>query len=120
MLSDIDICRSTSLTPIDTVAQKAGLLNEEFQSQGRYKAKVSLSCLERLHEKPIGKFGGGCTSPKSCLVNGQSQQASKQASVPEQVGMGSPEESSNAQSGGPNAQPASQNKKRGAEPPLFN
>ncbi len=56
MLSDIDICRSTSLTPIDTVAQKAGLLNEEFQSQGRYKAKVSLSCLERLHEKPSGKF----------------------------------------------------------------
>lgn len=56
MLSDIDICRSTSLTPIDTVAQKAGLLNEEFQSQGRYKAKVSLSCLERLHGKPAGKF----------------------------------------------------------------
>ncbi len=56
MLSDIDICRSTSLTPIDTVAQKAGLLNKEFQSQGRYKAKVSLNCLDRLHEKPIGKF----------------------------------------------------------------
>ncbi len=56
MLSDIDICRSTSLTPIDTVARKAGLLSEEFQSQGRYKAKVSLRCLERLHENPIGKF----------------------------------------------------------------
>lgn len=56
MLSDIDICRSTSLIPIDTVAQKAGLLSHEVQSQGRYKAKVSLSCLQRLHQKQSGKF----------------------------------------------------------------
>ncbi|NIY92646.1 formate--tetrahydrofolate ligase [Vibrio diazotrophicus] len=56
MLSDIDICRSTQLTHIDAVAEKAGLLAEEFESHGHYKAKVSLKCLERLHVKPAGKF----------------------------------------------------------------
>ena len=56
MLSDIDICRSTPLTHIDAVAEKAGLLAEEYESHGHYKAKVSLKCLERLHEKPVGKF----------------------------------------------------------------
>lgn len=56
MLSDIDICRSTPLTHIDAVAEKAGLLAEEYESHGHYKAKVSLKCLERLHEKPAGKF----------------------------------------------------------------
>ncbi len=56
MLSDIDICRSTQLSSISTIAEKAGLLPEEYESHGHYKAKVSLKCLERLHEKPSGKF----------------------------------------------------------------
>ncbi|PNH98334.1 formate--tetrahydrofolate ligase [Vibrio diazotrophicus] len=56
MLSDIDICRSTPLSHIDAVAEKAGLRAEEYESHGHYKAKVSLKCLERLHEKPAGKF----------------------------------------------------------------
>lgn len=41
MLSDIEICRTTPLQPIDDVAHQAGLQTNEFQSQGRYKAKVS-------------------------------------------------------------------------------
>ncbi len=45
MLSDIDICRSTQLTHIDAVAEKAGLLADEYESHGHYKAKVSLKCL---------------------------------------------------------------------------
>ncbi len=56
MLPDIEICRSTPLTAIEQIAHQAGLLPEEFQSQGRYKAKVSLHCLDRLHDQPAGKF----------------------------------------------------------------
>ncbi|MCG6389596.1 formate--tetrahydrofolate ligase [Vibrio fluvialis] len=56
MLPDIEICRTTPLTAIEQIAHKAGLLPEEFHSQGRYKAKVSLNCLNRLHDRPAGKF----------------------------------------------------------------
>lgn len=56
MLPDIEICRATSLAPIDAIAQKAGLHADEYESHGLHKAKVSLHCLERLASKPKGKF----------------------------------------------------------------
>lgn len=56
MLSDIEICRTTPLQPIDDVAHQAGLHTNEFQSQGRYKAKVSLDALNRLKDHPRGKL----------------------------------------------------------------
>ncbi|HCJ6873456.1 TPA: formate--tetrahydrofolate ligase [Vibrio cholerae] len=56
MLPDIEICRATPLAPIDTIAQKAGLHANEYESHGQHKAKVSLHCLERLANKPKGKF----------------------------------------------------------------
>ena len=56
MLSDIEICRTTPLQPIDDVAHQAGLQTNEFQSQGRYKAKVSLDALNRLKDHPRGKL----------------------------------------------------------------
>jgi len=56
MLSDIDICRNTKLSPIGEIATRAGLLHDEFHSQGKLKAKVSLNCLKRLNEKATGKL----------------------------------------------------------------
>lgn len=56
MLSDIEICRTTSLLPISKVAQLAGLQPDEFNSQGQFKAKVSLNCLKRLEHNPTGKL----------------------------------------------------------------
>ncbi|MDE1312426.1 formate--tetrahydrofolate ligase [Vibrio aestuarianus] len=56
MLPDIEICRATKLIQIDAIAAKAGLDPTEFHSQGRFKAKVSLSCLDRLHTHPEGKL----------------------------------------------------------------
>ncbi|MEZ8824371.1 formate--tetrahydrofolate ligase [Vibrio amylolyticus] len=56
MLSDIQICREAKLQPIPTVASSMGLLSDEFQSQGKYKAKVSLSSLKRLEENVSGKL----------------------------------------------------------------
>lgn len=56
MLSDIDICRATTLSSIQTIAEKAGLLTSEYQSQGRHKAKVSLESLKRLQQTENGKL----------------------------------------------------------------
>ncbi|MGF1696392.1 formate--tetrahydrofolate ligase [Vibrio lamellibrachiae] len=56
MLSDIEICRETKLQSITTVAQSMGLLDDEFQSQGKYKAKVSLSSVKRLTNEQVGKL----------------------------------------------------------------
>lgn len=56
MLSDIEICRNTSLLPISQVAQRSGLLESEYHSQGKYKAKVSLTSLERLEQCDTGKL----------------------------------------------------------------
>ncbi len=56
MLSDIDICRSTPLLSIDKIAEQAGLLPDEFETHGKYKAKVSAKCVSRLADKPNGKL----------------------------------------------------------------
>jgi len=56
MLSDIDICRNTPLSPITDIAHHVGLLEGEFASQGAYKAKVSLNSLERLQQCDTGKL----------------------------------------------------------------
>ncbi|AXN32904.1 formate--tetrahydrofolate ligase [Vibrio coralliilyticus] len=56
MLSDIEICRSLTLHPIDRIAENAGLLPAEYQSQGKYKAKVSLNALNRLGNNNTGKL----------------------------------------------------------------
>ncbi|WP_019274680.1 formate--tetrahydrofolate ligase [Vibrio coralliilyticus] len=56
MLSDIEICRSQALHTIDRIAENAGLLPAEYQSQGKYKAKVSLNALNRLGNNNTGKL----------------------------------------------------------------
>lgn len=56
MLSDIDIAQQAVLRPIIDLAKDAGLLDEEIEPYGRYKAKVRLSSLERLKERPDGRL----------------------------------------------------------------
>ncbi|MGF1739104.1 formate--tetrahydrofolate ligase [Photobacterium satsumensis] len=56
MKSDIEICRDTSLTPIDLIALQAGLLPEDLTPQGTLKAKVKPSALKRLADKEEGKL----------------------------------------------------------------
>ncbi|MGF1702730.1 formate--tetrahydrofolate ligase [Photobacterium makurazakiensis] len=56
MKSDIEICRETTLTPIDTIAQQAGLLSEDLTPQGTLKAKVKPSVLKRLSDHKEGKL----------------------------------------------------------------
>ena len=57
-LSDLDISRRARLVRIEALAESMGLLPDEVEPYGRHKAKISLKALERLRERPDGKFIG--------------------------------------------------------------
>ncbi len=54
--SDIEIAQEATLKPILQVAEEAGILPEELELFGPYKAKVKLEILERLQGLPDGKY----------------------------------------------------------------
>src|SRR5512137_1578360 len=54
--SDIEIAQEAKLKPISVIAEEVGLLPEEIEFYGNYKAKVRLDVLERLKDVPDGKY----------------------------------------------------------------
>ncbi len=56
MKSGLEIAQEAVLRPITDVAADAGILESELEQYGRSKAKVSLSILERLADRPDGKL----------------------------------------------------------------
>jgi len=54
--SDIDIAQEAKLKPVSVIAEEVGLLPEELEYHGEFKAKVRLSVLERLKDVPDGKY----------------------------------------------------------------
>jgi formyltetrahydrofolate synthetase len=56
MKSSLEIAQEATLLPIEQVAERAGLEADEVEPYGRYKAKVSLSVLDRLKGVPNGKL----------------------------------------------------------------
>ena len=54
--SDIDIAQAVELKPIKQIAEEIGLLPEELELYGDYKAKVKLEVLDRLKDVPNGKY----------------------------------------------------------------
>ena len=56
MLSDIEIAHAATLRPIAEVAEETGLERSEIEPYGDYKAKVSLSALMRLSDRPNGRY----------------------------------------------------------------
>jgi formate--tetrahydrofolate ligase len=56
MKSDLEIAQEAQLEPISKIAEGLGLLDDEVEQYGKYKAKISLDVLERLKDKPSGKF----------------------------------------------------------------
>ncbi|MBI5573921.1 MAG: formate--tetrahydrofolate ligase [Elusimicrobia bacterium] len=54
--SDIEIAQSIKLEPITEIAEKIGLRKNELELYGDYKAKIKLEVLERLKDKPQGKY----------------------------------------------------------------
>src|SRR5213595_3930215 len=56
MKTSLEIAQDAELKPIESIAERMGLLPEEFEPYGRHKAKVSLDVLDRLHGAPDGKL----------------------------------------------------------------
>eukprot|EP01025_Chloroclados_australasicus_P066025 TRINITY_DN9024_c0_g1_i1.p2 TRINITY_DN9024_c0_g1~~TRINITY_DN9024_c0_g1_i1.p2 ORF type:complete len:683 (-),score=106.19 TRINITY_DN9024_c0_g1_i1:223-2130(-) len=54
--SDIEIAQSVVPIPITEVAKRLGLKQEELELYGQTKAKVKLSVLDRLSDKPDGNY----------------------------------------------------------------
>ena len=54
--SDIEIAMEQTPKPILQLAQEVGLLPDELEGYGKYKAKVELSVLERLQHRKNGKY----------------------------------------------------------------
>jgi formyltetrahydrofolate synthetase len=81
MLSSLEIAQEAVLLPVAEVAAAAGLEGDEVDLYGRFKAKVSLSVLERLADRPDAKlvcvtaitptkFGEGKTTTSVSLTQG--------------------------------------------------
>ena len=54
--SDIDIAQASDIKLISQVAEEIGILPEELEFYGAYKAKVKLEVLKRLQDRPDGKY----------------------------------------------------------------
>lgn len=54
--SDLEVAQRATLKPITDIARGLGILDEELEPYGKYMAKVDLSLLERLKDRPNGKI----------------------------------------------------------------
>ena len=56
MQSDLEIAQQAELRKIEDVAAEAGIERDEMELYGDYKAKVKLDMLDRLADRPNGKY----------------------------------------------------------------
>jgi formyltetrahydrofolate synthetase len=56
MPTSLEIAQEASLRPIAEIAEELGLRPDEYDLYGKYKAKVDLSVVERLADRPDGKL----------------------------------------------------------------
>ncbi len=56
MKSSLEIAQEAEPLPIETIAERCGLEEQDFEPYGRHKAKISLSVIERLAGAPDGKL----------------------------------------------------------------
>lgn len=54
--SDLEIAQAHQLMPITAVAGNLGLSEDDIELYGKYKAKINLSVLDKLAERPKGKL----------------------------------------------------------------
>jgi len=54
--SDIEIAQTTELLPIEEIAKKIDIQDDELEPYGKYMAKINLKVLDRLKDRPNGKF----------------------------------------------------------------
>ena len=88
---DIEIARRSKMLPIEEIAAKLGIADDDLEHYGKHKAKVSLDLYRRLENKPAGKLvlvtaitptpaGEGKTTTSIGLCDGLNR-IGKQASV---------------------------------------
>ena len=56
MLSDLEIAQRAKLLPITEIARGLGLDEDELELYGKTKAKIALSVMKRLADRPNGKY----------------------------------------------------------------
>jgi formate--tetrahydrofolate ligase len=56
LASSLEIAQAAELRPIAEIAEEVGLEPTEIEPHGSYKAKIDLSVLERLRDRPDGKL----------------------------------------------------------------
>ncbi|MDZ7370665.1 MAG: formate--tetrahydrofolate ligase, partial [candidate division KSB1 bacterium] len=56
MLSDLEIAKRASLKPIKEIAAGLGIREEELDLYGNVIAKINLSILQRIADRPLGKY----------------------------------------------------------------
>ncbi len=56
MKTDIEIAQEAKLMPIQEVAERFGILSEDLEFYGKYKAKLSDELLEKTKDNPDGKL----------------------------------------------------------------
>ncbi|MFH1854350.1 MAG: formate--tetrahydrofolate ligase [Candidatus Omnitrophota bacterium] len=54
--TDLEIAQAAKLKPITEIASQIGINDDELELYGKYKAKISLSILNRLKDKKQGKY----------------------------------------------------------------
>ncbi len=54
--SDIEIAQQAKMKPIAEVAKEWGILEDEIEQYGKYKAKITHDIFDRLKDKPDGKL----------------------------------------------------------------
>ena len=55
-MTDIEIARNTKLEDINKIAKKCGLIDEEVEQYGKYKAKINDKAFKRLENEKDGKL----------------------------------------------------------------
>ena len=56
MKSDLEIAREATLRPIQEIGEEAGLRPDEIEPYGHHMAKVSLRAMQRLADRPAGRY----------------------------------------------------------------
>lgn len=54
--SDLEIAQEATMRPVMELADELGILEDEVELYGKYKAKISLDILKRLESRPNGKY----------------------------------------------------------------
>ena len=56
MFTDLEIAQKAKMKHILEIAEKIGISEDEIELYGKYKAKISLDCIERVKNKPLAKY----------------------------------------------------------------